>query len=51
MEDYLEELSEIDKKRLENRGVAEVLREKFLPDPSSKDDREVFEFLMSYRWG
>lgn len=51
MENYLEDLQEKNDPLLEGRSVREVLAPKYLPENASKDDLELFEFLLSYRWG
>ena len=51
MESYLSALTSQKHPDLDGKSVAEILRKRFLSQRSSKVDRQVFEFLMSYRWG
>jgi hypothetical protein len=36
---------------LKGKSVSQVLKERFLPCNPTVRDLELFEFLMSYRWG
>lgn len=51
MEQYLEDLQSSGHALLQGKSVSSVLRERFISDNPTQRELELFEFLMSYRWG